>query len=224
VVKALSLLCSFFLLAGLFLSLSSCRPTSSAYIILCAGNSLTGEGYPPYLGRLLRQRGWRVKIYNYGRNGHNSGEYLNFLRKQEAYLKNLQPDFILLELGTNDVRLDGDYTPLECFVKNMREIIKIFSDFKTRRGEKARLMIALIPPIPERAQYPFSPESSRRVEAEINPALLKLARENNLPVVDHWHLFRRKPELLPDVHPEAEGYREMARTWFEALLPYLASK
>lgn len=222
--KVLSLLFSVFFLAGLFLSLSSCRPAYPAYIILCAGNSLTREGYPPYLGRLLRQRGWRVKIYNYGRSGHNSGEYLNFLREQEAYLRTLQPDFILLELGTNDVRLDGDYTSLESFEKNMKEIIKIFSNFKTRRGEKTRLMIALIPPIRERAQYPFGPESARRVEAEINPTLLKLARENNLPVVDHWRLFKKKPELLPDIHPEAEGYREMARAWLEVLLPYLTSK
>lgn len=212
------------LLVKVSIGLSGCNSPYSSYIILCAGDSLTQQGYPPYLGRLLRQRGLRVKIYNCGQSGHNSREYLTYLRNNEDSLRALQPDFILLELGTNDVRLDGDRTSPDSFKHNMAEIIRIFSTFKTRRGEKTRVIIGLVPPVPEEVQFPFSHESALRIENEINPILLKLAEGNNLPVADHWSLFKKKPELLPDIHPSPEGYREMAATWLEALLPYLYSK
>ncbi|MCX7973026.1 MAG: SGNH/GDSL hydrolase family protein [Candidatus Aminicenantes bacterium] len=200
---------------------SGCRSAFLSYIILCAGDSLTEKGYPNYLRRFLRQQGYLVKIYNYGRSGHNSAEYLAYLKRNESFLKSLKPDFILVELGTNDVRLDGDQTPLESFEKNMAEIIRIFSEFTTRQGERSRIFLALIPPIPSGVEYPFGLESARRVEVEINPALLKLARENNLPLVDHWNLFRSRPELLPNVHPSQDGYREMAKAWMTLLLPHL---
>lgn len=213
-----------FLLVQTLFCLTGCKSSDPSYIILCAGNSLTKQGYPPYLGRLLRQRGLRTKIYNFGRSGHNSREYLIYLKNNEATLKTLQPDFILLELGTNDVRLDGDSTSLDSFEKNMAEIIRIFSTFKTRPGDKTQVIIGLIPPVPDGAQYPFSSESALRIENEINPTLLKLAKKNNLPVADHWRLFKEKPELLPDVHPTPEGYREMAKAWLEVLLPYLHNR
>ncbi len=215
---------SFFFLIGTLFCFSSCKSSSPSYIILCAGDSLTKQGYPPYLGRLLRQRGIRVKIYNCGRDGHNSREYLIYLKNNEAALKALKPDFILLELGTNDVRLDSDYTSLESFRSNMTEIIRIFSRFKTRWGKRTRVIIGLVPPIPPEVPFPFSFESARRVEEEINPILLALAEEYNFPVVDHWRLFKEKMELLSQVHPTPEGYREMAKAWLEVLLPYLSSK
>lgn len=211
------------LLVEALMAIFGCRSSYPSYIILCAGDSLTRQGYPPYLGRLLRQRGLRVKIYNCGRSGYNSSEYLTYLKNNEDSLKALQPDFILLGLGTNDVRFDGDGTSLDSFKKNMTEIIRTFSAFKTRQGEKARIILGLVPPVPDGAQYPFRPESALRIENEINPTLRKLAEENNLPVADHWLLFKEKPELLPDIHPNPEGYREMAKAWLEVLLPYFYS-
>lgn len=212
----------FLTLSALFFYFVGCRPSPTTYILLCAGDSLTEKGYPPHLRRLLKQQGYRVKIYNFGRSGHTSGEYLAYLKKNEAFLKSLQPDFILLELGTNDVRLDGDHTPQEVFEQNMREIIRVFSSFRGRQGQKPRLLLALIPPLPENVSYPFGPESVRRVELEINPTLKELAKEYNLPLIDHWSLFKKHPELLPDIHPNQTGYREMARAWLAALKPYLA--
>ncbi|MGQ9471645.1 MAG: SGNH/GDSL hydrolase family protein [Candidatus Aminicenantales bacterium] len=206
---------------GLILLLTACRYHPPSYILLAAGDSLTAEGYPDYLRRLLQEQGYRVKIYNFGRSGYNTSEYLAYLRSKGEEFRALNPDFILVELGTNDVRVDGDHNSSVTYKANMREILRIFSSFKTRWGESSRILLALIPPLPEGVAYPFSPESGVRVEEEINPTLKRLAGELHLSLVDHWQLFMAKPELLPDVHPTEEGYREMARVWAEALLPYL---
>jgi len=211
----------FFLLGIAWLLSLSCSPKPDSYILLCAGDSLTEQGYPVYLRRLLKKEGLRVRVYNKGRSGYNSAEYLAYLRAHPNELRNFQPDFILLQLGTNDVRTDGDRTSREEFKANMKEIISLLSQLPTRRRQSPRLLLGLVPPIKPEANYPFNEESAQRVETEINPAILSLASELNLPVVNNWEIFMKRPELLPGIHPNPEGYQEMARAWFQALLPYL---
>jgi len=133
----------------------------------------------------------------------------------------MHPDFVLLQLGTNDVRVDGDHTPADTFADNMRKIIGLFRGFTDRRGESARILLATIPPLPERYSFPFGPESAGRVVREINPLIRKIAAEEQLALVDNYGLFLRSPELLPGVHPSSEGYRLLAGNWYDALKPLL---
>ena len=131
------------------------------------------------------------------------------------------PDFILLQLGTNDVRVDGDRTATEEFGRNLKTIIGIFREFIDRRGDRARLFLATITPLPESFSPPFGQCSRDRVVEEINPLIRAIAAAERLPVVDNYSPFLRSPEFLPDVHPTSEGYRLMARDWLEALRPFL---
>lgn len=213
----ISLICLLAVLAGF----EGCGRPPQGIIILCAGDSLTDSEYPRHLQRMLAREGRRAKVLNYGRKGDTSGEYLRFLRRQSASLVLENPDFILLQLGTNDVRVDGDQTAAEEFGRNMEEIIGIFNEFTDRRGKRARLLLATIPPLPEAFSPPFGPDSGSRVVEEINPIIRKIAAAERLPVVDNYSLFIRSPEVLPDVHPTSEGYRLMARNWLEALRPLL---
>jgi lysophospholipase L1-like esterase len=199
----------------------ACRRRPQGIIILCAGDSLTDSEYPRHLQRLLGREGRRAKVLNHGRKGHTSGEYLRFLRKEGPSLAREHPDFILLQLGTNDVRVDGDQTSSEDFGRNMEAIIGLFREFTNRRGERAKVLLATIPPLPEDLAPPFGPGSRDRVVREINPLIRKIAAAERLRVVDNYSLFVRSPELLPDVHPTGEGYRLMARNWLEGLRPYL---
>jgi lysophospholipase L1-like esterase len=207
--------------AGLILLVSvlffSCSSPPSNYIILCAGDSLTEEGYPPFLERGLKGEGIRVKVLNYGKSGHTSGEYLRFLKRKKTELVEHQPDFILLQLGTNDVRTDNDHTPADELYANMKEIISYFLDFKTRTGKKSRILIATIPPVPEETPFPFAPVSATRVLNEINPLIQKLAEEEKLILVDNFSVFLDNPHLLPEVHPSDQGYEAMAKNWHNAL-------
>ncbi|MGB9004538.1 MAG: SGNH/GDSL hydrolase family protein [Candidatus Aminicenantales bacterium] len=206
-------------LAVLMLAACSSRPRN--FIILCAGDSLTEQGYPSHLEKLLAQSGVRARVRNYGRSGFTSGEYLRFLEGRRTSLEAEQPDFVLLQLGTNDVRLDGDHTPAEAFENNMRRIIGIFSDFRTRWGRRPLILLASIPPVPEEIGFPFSPESSARVREEINPFLNRLSAELRLPLIDNFVLFRDRPGLLRDVHPTEEGYQRIAANWYAGLKPFL---
>lgn len=194
-----------------------CSTPPQGIVVLCAGDSLTAADYPRHLRRLLSRDGFRVRVLNHGRKGNTSGEYLSFLRQHQSELGREHPDFILLQLGTNDVRADGDFTPAEAFVGNMKNILAVFREFRDRRGEKSQILLATIPPLPENFSPPFGPRSRQRVSREINPLIAKLAADENLVLVDNYSLFLKFPQFLPAVHPSGEGYRLMAENWYAAI-------
>lgn len=198
-----------------------CTSSPPGVIILCAGDSITAAEYPRFLQRSLRGEGLRVQAINCGRNGNTSGEYLDFLKENASALAEEHPHFVLLQLGTNDVREDSDKTSADQFEANMTEIIRIFAQFKTRSGQATKIVLATIPPIPEGTPFPFSSESRQRVVSEINPIIYKLAKNNGLTLVDNYYLFSRQPHLLTDVHPSKEGYRELAKNWYRAIKPMI---
>jgi lysophospholipase L1-like esterase len=198
-----------------------CSASPRGVIILCAGDSITESAYPQFLQKILQREGIKAKVLNYGRSGHTSSEYLKFLQKNKKTLDAERPDFVLLELGTNDVRADGDFTSTDRFKLNMKEIIGIFREFRNRSGQEAILFLATIPPVPTGTPFPFTPESIRRVTEEINPAIKKICEEEKILMVDNYSIFLHSPELLPQVHPSQDGYRRLAQNWFSALKPLL---
>jgi lysophospholipase L1-like esterase len=124
-------------------------------------------------------------------------------------------------LGTNDLREDPDFTSTSQFSENITKIIEIFRTFKTRSGKTPLCLIATIPPIPKNFTFPFTEASMRRVRKEINPAIKQIASAKKLVLVDNYTLFVDQPQLLPDIHPSNEGYRQIAKNWYDSLQPFL---
>jgi len=211
----------FFTLFILFAFLLTCSPSQRGVIVLCAGDSLTESSYPKFLKNILISEGIRAKILNFGRSGNTTGEYLNYLLNNKESMAKKHPDIVCLLLGTNDVRNDHDNTSSDQVYANLKDIIAIFSQFKDPNGKKTRILLSTIPPIPDGVPFPFTVESQERAVNEINPLILKIGKEENLPVVDNTTLFLKEPGLLPEVHPTEEGYRRLAQNWFEALKPHL---
>ncbi len=208
------------------LFVSACASPPRGVIIFCAGDSLTAKAYPHFLQRLLNADGITARVVNRGVSGHTSGEYLAWLTdpvREEAILW-YRPDIILLQLGTNDVRVDGDHVDTEQFVANMKNIIEHFRGFISRTADPSRIVLALVPPIPEGTPYPFSPESARRVREEINPAIARLAGEYGLPLVDNYRIFIDRLDMLPGVHPTRDGFRLMARNWYATVKEVLKER
>jgi lysophospholipase L1-like esterase len=203
------------LIFTLFISCSSAPPAN--YIILCAGDSITEIGYPPFLQRILKDEGIRAKVVNQGKSGHNSGEYLAYLEKNKNTLAQYFPDYICLQLGTNDVRTDHDQVSNEEFYAHMKEIIRIFRTFRTRARNTPRILVATIPPIPSSTSFPFAPISADRVDQEINPLIHQIAAEEKCTLVNNFSVFLNSPGLLPEVHPSDLGYETIARNWYAAL-------
>jgi lysophospholipase L1-like esterase len=197
--------------------ISFCSSPARGLIVLCAGDSITAAAYPHFLQRMFNRDGIRCRVLNYGRSGFSSGEYRRFLEESGDRLKKERPDCILLQLGTNDIRVDGDHASTEAFTANMEALVGMFRTFRDRDGNPSRVLLATILPVPEDTPLPFSPESSRRVASEINPAIKALAKAHGLALVDNYVLFAGRPELLPGVHPSREGYLRIAENWFGAL-------
>ena len=195
----------------------ACSSPPPSYVILCAGDSITEYGYPRFLNSLCKREGVRAKVVNYGKSGHTSGEYRGFLERNLTAMVESRPDFICLQLGTNDIRTDHDHTSAEDFYTNMKQIVHHFRNFATRKGKASRILIATIPPIPDDTPIPFGPESAERIEREINPLIRKLAAEENLALVDNYSVLHDAPHLLPDVHPSDRGYEQLAQNWYLAL-------
>lgn len=214
-------MCGFLAALVLAALLHSCAPAPKGFVILCAGDSLTEKGYPSFLQKLMKREGWRVRILNFGRSGNASGEYLKYLRENKGLLAVEHPDFILLQLGTNDVRTDNDRTTSSQFYENMKQILGIFRTFQSRKGNPAQILIAKVPPVPEAIPFPFSTESTKRIKEEINPLIEQLSQEANIPLVDNNTIFIQLPDLLSGIHPNRNGYKRMAANWLNGLKPFL---
>jgi lysophospholipase L1-like esterase len=59
------------------------------------------------------------------------------------------------------------------------------------------------------------------VAEEIVPAIRKLGQEQEIHLIDLYEFFKKRPELLPGVHPGKEGYRAMAEFIFTQIRLYL---
>jgi len=184
--------------------------------ILCAGDSLTAGSYPEWLKKKFIENGMEIKVVNKGVKGHTSGEYLRYMEVHQI-LNESDPDIILLQLGTNDVRIDADNTPTNQFNKNMNQIIKKMSQFQNSRGKLPKILISSVPPI-NTIYSTFNQESVRRIKEEINPAIERLAAKWNLFFVDNYKLFLDNPEILPDIHPNEKGYEAMAENYYRSLV------
>ena len=209
------------LLMPLFVSV--CSSPSRGVIILCAGDSITAAAYPHFLQRILARNGTRARVLNYGRSGFTSGEYRAFVENNLDRLGREQPDAVLLQLGTNDVRTDGDRTETAAFRANMEAVVAAFRTLRGPAGRPPLVFVATIPPVPPGTPFPFSAESVRRVEDDINPVVRGLASKEKLILVDNHGLFLSNSSLLSGVHPTREGYEALAENWYAALLPRLAA-
>jgi lysophospholipase L1-like esterase len=191
-------------------------------VILCAGDSITAGGYPWYLKRRLDEAGHRLQVVNAGEKGNTSGEYLRFLKRSRT-LERTNPRWMLLQLRTNDVRSDGDATPVERFRENLDAILDLVAGHRNPDGSSPRVLLATIPPVPVEVAGLFNAVSRARVAAEINPAIREIGGRRRIAIVDNHRLFAARPELLPGIHPSEKGYQALGDAWYEALAPLLGA-
>ena len=192
-------------------------------IIICMGDSLTESEfgyYPKHLQGLLKQQGIAAKVITAARPGNTSGEYLDYL-KRSGILEKIRPDMTIVMLGTNDVRVDRDHTPLSRYRHNMIQIISRIKAGKAFRRSPTTIFIASIPPIFKIDLRTFDESSKKRVEEEIVPAIRNLARQEQIHFIDVFSFFQKRPELMAGIHPRKRGYFGLARFIFDCIRPYL---
>ncbi len=215
------------ILIGLFLSLFFFKfkdgSGESEYRILCIGDSITESDYGSYvkfLKTFFLNDGVIISVISAAKPGYTSGEYLKFL-KSSNILKKYNPDFILIMLGTNDVRIDSDRTSVKRFVANMVSILKIIKEYEKKREHSIKVFLLTPPPIHKIDIRVFNDISRKRMQKEIIPAVKKIAKANNIPLIDVNRFFMRRKSLLPGIHPSKKGYYEMARFIYRSIIPYI---
>jgi lysophospholipase L1-like esterase len=191
-------------------------------VILCAGDSITAASYPGHLQELLTRDGLPVQVINAGIKGDNTAEYIRYLDKSQI-VEQTDPEWVLLQLGTNDLRIDNHATKTEQFRNNLESILDRIGRHRSQDGSSPRIILATIPPIPVEIRWRFNAGSRARVEGEINPVIRDIARRRGLILADNYALFVARPDLLPDIHPSEEGYRVLAEAWHRILAPLLSS-
>lgn len=188
-------------------------PRKDAVRVACIGNSITfGAGiknrsrdsYPSVLARMLGDGYW---VKNFGvsaRTMLNKGDhpYMNEPAYKNALAFN--PNIVVIKLGTNDSK-SFNWKYKADFMKDAQTMIDAFKVLP------AQPKIYLC--YPSKAYLTGDGINDDIISKEIIPMIKKLAKKNNLSVIDLHTAMDGMPELFPDrIHPNEKGAKVMAET------------
>lgn len=193
-------------------------PRKDAIRVACVGNSITfGSGvrnrnrdsYPSVLSRMLGDAYW---VRNFGLGGRtmmNKADrpYMNEKIYKDALAFN--PNIVVIKLGTNDSK-SFNWKHKDGFMKDAQMMIDSFKALPSH----PKIYLCY----PSKAYQVGNNINDDIISKEIIPMIKKVAKKNNLPVIDLHTAMDGMPQFFPDrVHPNEEGAKVMAKTVYEAL-------
>ena len=194
-------------------------PRKDAVRVACIGNSITfGAGiknrsrdsYPSVLARMLGDSYW---VKNFGvsaRTMLNKGDhpYMNEPAYKNALAFN--PNIVVIKLGTNDSK-SFNWKYKADFMKDAQNMITAF------KGLPSQPKIYLC--YPSKAYLTGDGINDDIISKEIIPMIKKLAKKNDLSVIDLHTAMDGMPELFPDrIHPNEKGAQVMAKAVYQSIL------
>ena len=193
-------------------------PRKDAVRVACIGNSITfGAGiknrsrdsYPSVLARMLGDNYW---VKNFGvsaRTMLNKGDhpYMNEPAYKNALAFN--PNIVVINLGTNDSK-SFNWKYKADFMKDAQNMINAF------KGLPSQPKIYLC--YPSKAYLTGDGINDDIISKEIIPMIKKLAKKNDLSVIDLHTAMDGMPELFPDrIHPNEKGAQVMAKAVYQSI-------
>lgn len=193
-------------------------PRKDAVRVACIGNSITfGAGirnrsrdsYPSVLARMLGDNYW---VKNFGvsaRTMLNKGDhpYMNEPTYKNALAFN--PNIVVIKLGTNDSK-SFNWKYRADFMKDAQTMIDAF------KGLPSQPKIYLC--YPSKAYLTGDGINDDIISKEIIPMIKKLAKKNDLSVIDLHTAMDGMPELFPDrIHPNEKGAQVMAKAVYQSI-------
>jgi lysophospholipase L1-like esterase len=170
--------------------------------IIAFGDSITygtgskTGGYPPRLQQIIEQSGKPCTIYN---QGVPSERTYQGIERIDEVLNTIPADAILIMEGTNDIR---SRFPIQTTRLNLQLMID-----KAKAKGVEPILATLTP--------------SNQAHSEVlipklyNPMIRKLAKDNNITLVDQFTAIEKKWQALTldGIHPNDDGYLYLAKTW-----------
>ena len=193
-------------------------PRKDAVRVACIGNGITfGAGiknrsrdsYPSVLARMLGDNYW---VKNFGvsaRTMLNKGDhpYMNEPAYKNALAFN--PNIVVIKLGTNDSK-SFNWKYKADFMKDAQNMINAF------KGLPSQPKIYLC--YPSKAYLTGDGINDDIISKEIIPMIKKLAKKNDLSVIDLHTAMDGMPELFPDrIHPNEKGAQVMAKAVYQSI-------
>lgn len=190
------------------LIISSCNDKKIK--VACVGDSITeGYGltsqsktsYPVMLDSVL---GYNYTVLNSGRSAttlQKKGDFPYWICKEFSNVFAFEPDIIVIKLGTNDTK------PYNWHADNYEKDYQALIDtFKTI---PAKPKIYLCLPVPV-FKTKWGINDSTVVQGVI-PAIEKLAKTNNLPLIDLYHQMQGQGiNFFDSIHPNEVAVKTMA--------------
>lgn len=181
--------------------------------VACVGNSITYgyglsspyyESYPTQLDTLL---GAGYEVSNFGVSGKTmikavGDAYWN--QSAFAQARAFLPGMVVIELGTNDSK---DYI-WPYYKQNFKADYASMVDTFRVLASKPEVWVTLQPP----ANNPTWNMYDTTIDRQVNPAILEVARQKGLPVIDLHTAMKGHGEWMQDdsVHPNATGAKALA--------------
>ena len=193
-------------------------PHKDAIRVACIGNSITygariknrdRDSYPVVLSRMLGEAYW---VKNFGVSARtllNKGDhpYMNEKAYQDALAFN--PNIVVIKLGTNDSK-SFNWKYKADFTKDLQTMVDAF------KALPAQPKIYLC--YPSKAYQTGDNINDDIISKQIIPMIKKVAKKNNLSVIDLHAAMDGMPQLFPDkIHPNEEGAKVMAKAVYQSL-------
>ena len=185
--------------------------------LACVGDSITqgvgaggGNSWPDQLCKLLGDK-WEVK--NFGVSGTTlmkSGD--SPYQKHGAFngAKALNPDVVVIALGTNDTKPQNWKNFKQDFEADYKDMVRQFAELPS----KPRIFVCRPPYIARTGNWGINNPNT----LEEIPVINKVAQDLKLGVIDVYAALQGKDNLIPDnVHPNGGGATAIAQAVFKAL-------
>lgn len=195
--------------------------------VACVGDSITyGSGatdrsttaYPAQLQSLL---GDSYDVRNFGLGGTtlmNSTDKPYTAQTQYTDSLAFEPDIVIIMLGTNDSKPKNSAQISTDYKIDYLTLIKAYQALSSN----PKIYIATSPFCPNDPESPGTNDIIGPViEAQIVPLQKEIAEETGLELIDIFSATWRQSIFPDSVHPNDEGYRLLAKTFYTALYNYL---
>ncbi len=187
--------------------------------IACIGNSITygyglsspsEQSYPALLQVML---GDDYLVKNFGVSArtllkHGNLPYWN--EPQYAEAKAFNPDTVIIMLGTNDAKLKVNWEPFHNeFISDYEALVRAFKNLSS----KPEVWVCEVVP----AYRKIWDISDSTIVHGVNPAIMKVAKEEHVHLVNMYNKMSGHPEWFQDdgIHPNKEGAEAMAGIFYE---------